>query len=203
MASGRTLAVVRSLNAAGFQVWTPTGMKRIPRPRSTKYRDEQRALMTCFAFAPYEDAPRLAAIVQAPVQEHPAFSLLMYRDTYGRVPDASLQGLRDFEVNHAEEWATFVATEEADRLERLRKKKNKRKIGTSRLNAARSYVMGQTVRVEGTAFTSLTARVVENKRNGELVIEFDGSPMTLTVEACDVRPVHVNDAQPEQAPVTG
>lgn len=201
MAGSRTLSVTRSLRSAGFDVWSPTGMVRRARPRSTKYRDEPTALLTGLVFARYEDAPRLAAIVQAPMQEHPGFSLLMQRGTYGRVTDASLDPLREFEAGKALEWADFVAAEEQARLEKLRKKKGRRRA-KGRLNAARSYVLGQTVRVEGSAFQGLTAQVVENKRNGSIVIDLGGMLGQIVVETCDLRPVHVNDAQPEQAPVT-
>lgn len=201
MASARTLAVVRSLREAGFDVWTPTGMTRRYRPRSTKYRDEDDALVKTFAFARYQDAPRLSALAHAPGQEHPAFTLLMHRERYGRVTDRALDGLREHEVDHAEKWKEFVAAEELKRLERLRKKKG-RKTGSGRLNSARSYVLGQRVRVTAPAFQGLTGQVVENKRNGDLVITFDGLALELTVEACDLKPVHVREAKPEQAPTT-
>jgi hypothetical protein len=185
---GRTLAVIRSLRSASFDVWAPTGMARRPRPRSTKYRDEPIALLTGVVFAPYEDAARLSAAAQSPISPHPSFSLLMHQGKYGRVPDAGLDPLRAFEVDKAAEWAEFVAAEERARLESLRKKKN-RKRAKGRLNAARSYVLGQTVRVEGPAFQGLVAKVVENKKDGSLVIDFGGLLGDLVVEACDLRPV--------------
>lgn len=200
MAGSRTLAVLRSLGSAGYDVWAPTGMTRRRKPRSTKYRDEPLALLTGVVFARYEDAPRLAAITQAPIREHPGFSLLMQRGTYGKVTDGSLDPLREFEAVKASEWSDFVAAEERARLERLRKKKGRRRA-KGRLNAARSYVLGQTVRVEGPAFQGLTAKVIENKRNGGLVIDLGGMLGQIVVETCDLRPVHVDDAKPEQAPV--
>ncbi|MBB4858275.1 hypothetical protein HNO88_001594 [Novosphingobium chloroacetimidivorans] len=201
MSGGRTLAVTRSLRAAGFDVWAPTGMMRRARPRSRKYRDEPVALVSGVAFARLGDAPRLAAIVQAPVQEHPPFSLLMQRGTYGKVTDASLDPLRQYEMDKAAEWVDFVAAEEQARLEKLRKKKGRKRV-KGRLNAARSYILGQTVRVEGPAFQGLTAKVLESKKKGTLVIDLGGMLGQLTVETCDVCPVHVDDAQPEKAPVT-
>lgn len=63
-------------------------------------------------------------------------------------------------------------------------------------------MLGQTVRVEGTAFQGLTAQVVENKRNGSLVIDLGGMLGQIVVETCDLRPVPVEDAKPEQASVT-
>lgn len=202
MSGPRTLAVVRSLRSVGFDVWAPTGMKRLKRPRSSKYRDRPTALLTCFAFAPYDDAPALGAIAASPEQDHPAFTVLMVNDVYGKVADRDLDGLRQHEADAAEEWTEFVAAEEQARLERIRKKKGRRKE-KGRLNAARSYVLGQTVRVPTPAFQGLTAKIVENRRNGELVIEFEGMSLgKMTVEACGVKPVHVDGAKPEQAPVT-
>jgi len=198
---GRTLAVVRSLRSAGFDVWAPTGMVRRFRPRSTKYRDDPIALLTGVVFAPYEDAARLSAAAQSPVSQHPSFSLLMHQGAYGRVLDASLDPLRAFEIDKAIEWTGFVAAQERARLERIRKKKGRRRT-KGRSNAARSYVLGQTVHVEGPAFQGLTAKVVESKKNGSLVIDLGGFLGEIVVETCDVRPVHVEGAQPEQAPVT-
>ncbi len=201
MTGGRTLAVIRFLRAAGFEVWAPTGMVRRARPRSRKYRDEPLALVTGLVFARYEDAPRLSAITQSPASDHPAFSLLMQRGAYGKVNDASLEPLREFEIAKAAEWAEFVAAEDKARLEYLRKKKNRRRA-KGRLNAARSYVLGQTVQVEGPAFQGLTARVIESKNNGSIVIDLGGFLGAIVVETCDLRPAHVTSAEPEQASVT-
>lgn len=193
MSGPRTLSVVRSLRSAGFEIWLPMGMTRRKRPRSNKYRDEPEALLKALAFAPYEDAPRLSAIAQSIEHDHPPFSLLMHRDVYGKVADADLEPLREYETQRAGEWTAFVELEERMRLERIRKRKG-RKRGKGRANAARCYVLGQTVRVEVSAFQGLTAKIVDSRRNGDLVIVFDGLPLPLTVEACDVKPVHVSNA---------
>lgn len=193
MAGPRTLSVVRSLRAIGFDVWTPTGMQRRKRPRSNKYRDEPDALLKTFAFARYDDAPQLSAIAHSPAHDLPPFTLLMHRDMYGKVADRELDELRRYEVDQAEEWLAMLAEAERLRLEALRKKKN-RKRSTGRTNAARAYVLGQTVKVAACGFQGLTGKVVENRRNGEMVIVFDGLSMELTVEACDLRPVQVQEA---------
>jgi hypothetical protein len=114
---------------------------------------------------------------------------------------AGLDPLRAFENDKAVEWAAFVVAEEKARLERIRKKKGRRRA-KGRLNAARSYVMGQTVHVEGPAFQGLTATIVESKKNGTLVIDMGGLLGEIVVETCDVRPVHVHSGKSEQAPDT-
>lgn len=172
-------------------------MRRTFRPRSTKYRDVEVPLLANFVFADYDQAAELNALALTPGFDHPEFRVLHYHDAFARVPDAGLEGLRDFEAQLAAEWLEYLRQEEEAERERARRKKSRRK--KTPINRRRAYVLGQRVSVTGSAFAGLTATINEDRGNGELVIVFDRSGMEWTVDSCDLSPIHIDTPKPEQA----
>lgn len=180
MTSQRTLRVVRSLAADGFEVWAPVMNWRRRRPRSTKFHDIELAVMPGFAFARYADLPQLCAVLASPTlaSQHPPFSIMRYQDEPLALPDDQLQGLRAYEAAMADRWRDF--------LDRERRKGNR----------ARRYVLGQRVRLPNTAFEGLDAEVVEIQP-GKLVLRFSGFPHPVTVDSCAPEPVQLKVTVPE------
>jgi transcription antitermination factor NusG len=186
MASARTLTVVASLTAAGFDVWAPTGMIRRKIPRSHKYRDLEVAMLPALAFANAAHIDELLAVIHSPVRVHPAFTLLQRGESVLTAANNQLQPLRDFEAKHNEDWQAFLETEAR---EARRKSKKSR---------ARAYVMGQRVRVDVPSFAGLIGEIVEIRKNGDLVLEFTGFLRGTVVPSCDVVSIQLSGALSEQ-----
>lgn len=187
MSGPRTLNVVASLRSAGLDVWTPVGMQRRYRPRSTKFIDRAVALLPTFAFARAEHVGQLLAISHEPNGLHLPFTVFQRGEVIPTASDAALEPLREFEKQAGEAWDTFLETKARDE-KRKRKKFN-----------ARAYVLGQRVHVDKPAFAGLKGEIVEIRNNGDLVLEFEGFVRGTTVSSCDVRPIHLSGSLPEQA----
>ena len=187
MAVSRTLGVVRSLQAAGIDAWTPIGMRRRFRPRSTKYDDIEAPLLPTFAFAPAAQLGKLLAIAHAPGSPHPPFTVFQRGDVFPVASESALLPLRQYEIDERARWDDFL--EAKGREDRRKRKKY----------TARAYVMGQRVRVEKPAFEGLAGKIVEIRKNGDLVLEFTGFLRGTTVPSCDVAPIRLTDEQPKRA----
>lgn len=186
MAGPRTLKVVASLKAAGFDVWTPVGTERRRRPRSKKFRDVQVALLPTFAFASHEHLVDLLAINHAPVSDHPPFSILQRHGEALTATDASLDPLREYERHMQTQWLAHL-----DAIQREAKQKRKK-------TAARAYVLGQRVKVDSDAFSGLVGKIVEIRNNGDLALEFTGFVRGTVVPSCDVRPIDLSGTKSER-----
>lgn len=184
MAGPRTLNVVQALQARGVDVWTPTGMRRNFKPRSTKYTDKTAPLLPTFAFARAEHIPQLLEITHSPAADI-RFSVFQRGEDIPTVSSAALQPLLDYEAEQHAIWVGFI--EAQDRADRRKRKKT----------TARCYVMGQRVKVEKPAFAGLTGEIVEIRSNGDLVLEFAGFIRGTTVPSCDVTPIQLSGASSE------
>ncbi len=94
----RTLAVARSLCAAGFDAWTPTQVVSRRKGRKRERVETDAPIIPTFVFARVAALPDLLRITTAPVSEYPPFSIFRYRDTFPAIADASLSALRDEEA---------------------------------------------------------------------------------------------------------
>ena len=93
---GRTLALADSLNAVGFEVWTPIETKTHKRRGGKSGTVERKMpMMPTFVFASAARLPDLAAIIELPISPHPAFSIFRYLGRIPLISDASVDALRD------------------------------------------------------------------------------------------------------------
>ncbi len=99
MAGPRTLTVVRSLEQAGFEVWTPVQTTRMRVPRSKRMVEKQTAILPTFAFARANRVRDLLAILALPVNPHPRFSVLRHDGRVPMVNERQMQTLRAAEAS--------------------------------------------------------------------------------------------------------
>lgn len=94
MAPAATLALARSLSAAGFDVWTPTEVVTKRVPRANVKRKVTVALLPSFLFARAGHIPALLAIRADPVKHHREFRLFRQADRFPLIDDDALAPLR-------------------------------------------------------------------------------------------------------------
>jgi hypothetical protein len=186
MAAFRTLAVVKSLRAAGIEAWTPTATVRSRWARSRKYVDRDAALLPSFAFAPAHSLTDLLEITHRPDSGHPAFTVFHGVDGQPYVGHINLDPLREYELTARAAWQEMI---EAQAREAKRKTKRSK---------ARAYVLGQRVTVDKPAFAGLVGSIAVKKSNGDLELMFEGYSQGVTVAACDVAPIPLYCASSEQ-----
>lgn len=92
-AGASTLSLARSLQAAGYAVWTP---QRVEKRRKTDTRKGDRpvAIMPTFVFAPASDAYRLFDEARNPGSSHPDFSIFRFNGKVPLIADRELEKLR-------------------------------------------------------------------------------------------------------------
>lgn len=102
-AGTRTLALARSLAAAGIEAWTPQRTEH--RTGRGKKRKEvvqiDVAITPTFVFVRAKHLPELFRIRDLPVSPHPAFRMLRHRDRVPVIRDSSLAALRAAEERFA------------------------------------------------------------------------------------------------------
>lgn len=91
---GRTITVVRSLEQAGIEVWTPVEVIKQRIPRSHKTFAREIPIMPTFAFARARHLGELLRICAAPVSEHPPFSVFRHAGRFPFIADADVVSLR-------------------------------------------------------------------------------------------------------------
>ena len=162
---GKTLTLARSLVAAGIDAWTPMLVTKRRRPRSKVQIEIDAPILPTFVFARAAHIPDLYRALAAPMNPHPAFSVMRHAGRIPLVGDSSMASLR------AEEQA--AADEHSRKAERARRAKLK----------ARGEVppIGTVVRVKLVAFTGMTG-VVEVAKGRAAVVNFGGG-LTFTIEA--------------------
>lgn len=144
---GRTLALARSLAAAGLDVWTPVQTMTKRRGRTRERIAYDAPIMPTFVFVRARHLAELARISALPFSAHPDFSIFRH---LGRVPLIS-----DTEVAEARR------VEERSRRAAL--------VGTRK-----SFVVGQPVRVSEGPGAGLSGEVVANG-DGKFVLVAFGS----------------------------
>lgn len=195
---GRTLPLARSLEAAGFEVWTPTKIIRRPAPGQRRRlvlgmrRDMVEValpILPSFLFAAADRLDDLLRVAALPFGPHPSFAIFRHGDRVPLVGGGCVAGLRDAEAEAA---AAIQAERDQDdreaarqrRAEMLRTDRAKRKALRSQ---RRDFDAGARVVVDGLpALAGLEGRIVQG-RGTTALIDFGGT-LTMKVEAWRVRP---------------
>lgn len=199
---GRTLPLMRSLAAAGFDVWTPVRTIRRPAPgqRRRLVMDQRRklidvdfAILPGFVFARAHQLDDLARASKADVSSHPPFSVFHQAGRVPLVRECSVLGLRCAERDAATARQAELAAESREeerraRAERLRTEKERRK---SLRREVKNLVTGAEVTVRGVpAFDGLVGVVLKGQ-GASAVVEFGGS-LPVRIEAWQLLPFHRN-----------
>ncbi|ALJ14105.1 transcription termination/antitermination protein NusG [Sphingopyxis macrogoltabida] len=90
----RTLPLCRSLNAAGLDAWTPTGVADRRRGRSRARVEAPAPILPTFVFAAASNIETLLALSSSPINPHPSFSVFHHEGRVAIVAEAELAQLR-------------------------------------------------------------------------------------------------------------
>jgi hypothetical protein len=201
--SGRTLALVKSLTAAGYEAWSPSRTIKRPAPGSRRrYVMGQRRVMQEVAqpiipgivFAQASRVEDLFRAASLPFGPHPAFSVFTWAGRVPLVTERHIEGLR---AEQAKADAAIAAereaeTREAARLERAQRLGSERARRKAMRQQVRELTPGQEVTVaDAPAFAGSVGTVVSSTGTAAM-IHFGGS-LTIKVEAWLVQPVGVQN----------
>lgn len=158
MASADTLAVVKALDKAGFDVWTPIERRRGRMPRTKAVYDKKFALMPSYAFASVHDLPSIHHLAVSDKRDMPHFTLFQAKGGIPLLADDQLDGLR---------------AEEA-RLQRVYDKACKRGVKGPKFNP------GHIVRISEGGFAGMDG-IVEDQQGQFTLVSFAGfhSPIKI------------------------
>lgn len=95
--SGRnTLPLAESLGKAGFEVWTPSAIQRLPRKRA----ERPAPLLPSYVFARSGALEQLLELStpDGPLNQHPSFRVFHYLDRIPVIADRDLDALRQSEA---------------------------------------------------------------------------------------------------------
>jgi hypothetical protein len=192
--SGRTLALVKSLTAAGYEAWSPSRTIKRPAPGSRRrYVMGQRRVMQEVAqpiipgivFAQASRVEDLFRAASLPFGPHPAFSVFTWAGRVPLVTERHIEGLR---AEQAKADAAIAAEREAETREAARLERAQR-LGSEQV---RELTPGQEVTVaDAPAFAGSVGTVVSSTGTAAM-IHFGGS-LTIKVEAWLVQPVGVQN----------
>lgn len=162
---GRTLPLARSLQAAGFEVWTPSMvvMRRLPRRRQRIERDAP--ILPTFVFARAERLQDLLQAMSDPRTDHPPFSLFRHAGRFPLVTSDQIASLHD----------------EEDRAADVHRRTRERERAAERRATCAVPVVGSEVRLPFHAFTGLVG-TVESVKGKSAVVNFGGG-RTITIGA--------------------
>jgi hypothetical protein len=144
---GRTIRLARSLDEAGIEAWTPIHTTTRRRPRSKVVVEQDAPIAPTFVFARACHLAELARMRLLPLSPHPAFSVFSHGGRVPLVSDSEIIGLR--------------AAED----------KAKRKV---QQNKRRSFVIGQSVKMEDGSFAGMTG-VIEEDHGRYALVSFGGT----------------------------
>lgn len=97
--SGRhTLALARSLGAAGFGTWAPQTQTRKRAPRTNERSEQPAPLLPTYVFARTDRLSDLLGLANADRHAHPEFSVFHYFDRIPIIADCELDPLRAAEA---------------------------------------------------------------------------------------------------------
>ncbi|MDH4746861.1 hypothetical protein OMP43_22820 [Sphingomonas sp. CBMAI 2297] len=196
--AGRTIAVARSLTAAGFDVWTP--IRTIKRPAPGQARrlvlgtrrvmiEVEVAILPGFVFARAPQIEDLARIAIDPASLHPAFSVFHHAGCVPEIKPAGLAGLRAAEAEAA---AQAQAERDAETREAVRRERAEQlRTQSARMKALRrerkDFSPGDEVGVADMPALAGLPGIVEVSTGTAAVINFGGS-LSMKVEAWRVFP---------------
>lgn len=92
-----TLRLARSLDLAGYEVWTPTEIQDRRKRHSSAKSEIIVAVMPTYVFASAERLADLLMEADSDAMGHPAFSVFKHHDRIPLIDDRQLNGLRAIE----------------------------------------------------------------------------------------------------------
>lgn len=191
----RTLALARSLAAAGFEVWTP---QRTTRRVLRKGRKGERKIqvdapiLPTFVFARATHLSALAYAAAEPVSPHPPFSLFRHGGRIPLVNGADIAGLQEEESRAVDAWQAQQnadTREEAQRI-RIAALNTERARRKAKCAERRSFVPGDTVDVAEMPALAGMSGVIVRGHGTSAVVAFGGS-LVMTIEAWRLHPADV------------
>lgn len=146
-----TLRLARSLNASGIRAWTPEEFQDRKSHKHGQRIETAVAVMPTYVFALASHLIDLLAEADAPVSQHPSFSVFRYNERFPLIADVHLNGLRAIERKAAAE--------------------NKPVI----------FPRGEEVRMPEGAFQGLTGQVVEQSKGKFTLVLFPGLSVPVQI----------------------
>lgn len=191
----QTLRLVRTLNAAGFEAWSPVRTIGVPETKRAPRSERDLPILPTFVFA---RAGQLSALAHAAVQAvspHPGFSIFRHGGRIPLIGDAAIDGLR------AEE-AAEASRIQAERDDLTREERRKARVAVLTTERARKkalraerrdFDIGAPVTVgDMPALMGMTG-IVERSDGRSALVSFGGM-LEITVEAWRLSPHDVGDA---------
>jgi len=150
--ASRTLPLVTSLQAAGFDVWSP--VQTLTRRRGpARDRVEYTApIMPTFVFARADRRHELAQIAAQPLSDHPGFSVFRYLGAIPTIGDAEIA--------------------EARRIEERGKR-------AAKMGQRQAFTIGQPVKVKEGPGAGLSGEVVKDGDGKFVLVAFAGINMKI------------------------
>lgn len=195
---GRTLPLARSLETAGFEVWTPVRFIKRPAPGQARRVvlgvrrrtvEVEVPILPGFVFARAPQMEALARVSFDPLSEHPQFSVLQRAGWLPEISDASIAGLRAAEAEALAQ--AQVEREAASRDEARRARAEQMRTQRDQLKVLRrerkDFSPGDEVGVVNMPALAGLIGTVETSTGTAAVINFGGA-LSMKVEAWRVFP---------------
>lgn len=196
--SGRTLSLARSLNAAGFEAWSPVKTIRRPAPGQRrrlalglrrKMIEVDSAILPGFVFARGDRLEDLALASVDPALPHQAFDVFLFAGHVPMISDASIAGLREEEERAAAFAQSLRDADSRAEAQRIRaefmRTEAQRRAALRR--ERRDFAIGEEVTVIDMPSMAGLVGKVEQSTGTRAKVHFGGS-LTLEVEAWQVIP---------------
>jgi hypothetical protein len=191
----RTLALARSLAAAGFEAWTPqrTTRRVLRKGRKGERRVQVDApILPTFVFARADRLSDLAFAAVDPSGSYPPFSIFRHGGRVPLVGGAEVAGLREEESRAQVAWQAQQDAETREEAQRIRiAALNTERARRKAMRAERrSFTPGERVDVaEMPALAGMSGVIVRGDGTSALVA-FGGS-LEMTIEAWRLHPTDV------------
>jgi len=145
--ASRTLPLVASLEAAGFDVWSPVQTLTRRRGPARERVEYAAPIMPTFVFARADRRHDLARIAALPFSEHPGFSVFRYLGAIPTIGDAEIA--------------------EARRIEERGKR-------AAKMGQRQAFTVGQPVKVKEGPGAGLSGKVVRDGNGKFVLVAFAG-----------------------------
>lgn len=150
--ASRTLPLAASLQAAGFDVWSPVQTLMRRRGRMRERVEYAAPIMPSFVFARASQRYALASIAAQPFSEHPSFSIFRHLGAIPTICDAEIA--------------------EARRVEDIGKR-------AARMGKRQTFAIGQPVKVTEGPGAGLSGEVVKGGDGKFVLVAFAGINMKI------------------------
>lgn len=150
--ASRTLPLVVSLEAAGFEVWSPVQTLTRRRGRARERVEYAAPIMPTFVFARADRWQDLAQLAAQPFSDHPGFSMFRYLGAIPTIGDAEIAEARRIE----------------DRGKRAAK-----------MGQRQAFTIGQSVKVTEGPGAGLSGEVVKDGDGKFVLVAFAGINMKI------------------------